>query len=356
MSSNILLIQTAIGDYRQAVLEIIREKLGDRFTVLCGTHYFDLSTKTKVSLGGTLQLVDNRFFVGRRLLWQSNVVLEGVRSNHVILEFNPRILSNWLILLIRRLLSKKSVLWGHAWGRGGQHSTFSFFRRLMRSLSHSLVVYTESQKEEVCTEGTYSGKVIAAPNALYRISEMNPAVPMDCNCFIYVGRLVHSKHPERMIDAFATSKVYLDGGHLLVVGEGPLLEQLKAEVARLQLEPYVTFFGHISDISELRRLYARSIFSISPGYVGLSITQSFGFGVPMIISKNEPHSPEIEAASEGVNSLFFDHRNPNHLCQLFVDAWKARDVWIARRSPISTDCRERYSAELMAQRLISSIN
>lgn len=43
-------------------------------------------------------------------------------------------------------------------------------------------------------------------------------------------------------------------------------------------------------------VYANALVSVSPGYVGLSLTQSLSFGVPMLIAIDEAHVPEIDAA------------------------------------------------------------
>ena len=53
----------------------------------------------------------------------------------------------------------------------------------------------------------------------------------------------------------------------------------------LGIDRDVIFYGHVSEPSELRSVYGASVASLSPGYVGLSVTQSLGFGVPMIVSR-----------------------------------------------------------------------
>ena len=54
------------------------------------------------------------------------------------------------------------------------------------------------------------------------------------------------------------------------------------------------------------KVFGAAIVNVCPGYAGLSITQSYWFGVPTIIGRDELHSPEIEAAIDGENTVFFE--------------------------------------------------
>lgn len=347
-----LLLQTAIADYRQAVMSILAARLGPGFQALAGEEYFDPSTKTTVQLGSQLQRIDNAFVLGRRLLWQSGVILRAIGADAVMLEFNPRILSNWIICIGRRLLGRRTVFWGHAWGRQGPHTRSAWLRRLFRRLSNVLVVYTEQQMHEVIAEGKYRGQVIAAPNALYTRSAMRAVDNSRArSSFIYVGRLVESKHPARLLEAFIEFCAINEEATLGFVGRGPLAQSLMARITQAGLADRVRLTGHVADPLQLHALYSKSLFSVSPGYVGLSVTQSLGFGVPMIISRHEPHAPEIEAAVEGENCLFFDAGKPGDLVRVMHEAWAARARWACRAAEISDTCADRYSAELMAARL-----
>ena len=98
---------------------------------------------------GPLTLVDNVFLWKRRLVWQRGVVRPLLAADVAILELNPRILSNWLILAGRRLRRRPTVLWGHAWSRSGARSRTDRIRDVMRRLGNVILVYTERQKQEL---------------------------------------------------------------------------------------------------------------------------------------------------------------------------------------------------------------
>jgi acetyltransferase-like isoleucine patch superfamily enzyme/glycosyltransferase involved in cell wall biosynthesis len=346
------LIQTAIGDYRQSVLEELKSSPDVDFQVYAGSVYFDGTTFTRVDVED-LHHVTNHFLLGRRLLWQQGHWRGLLSADTALIEYNPRILSNWVLLALRKALGRRNAVWGHAWPRAGRDAKTLPARAWMAKLTDCIVVYTESQRDELAE--VLPGKpIIAAPNALYRAYQMKTAhsdsPPRD---FIYVGRLVEAKKPDLMIKAFAKALPNLPPeSKLIIVGDGPIRAKLEQEGSALGGR--VEFKGHINDWTILKDLYSRSIASISPGYVGLSITQSFSFGVPMIIAQDEPHAPEIEAAVPGENCLMFKEDDPGSLADSMVSMWEDYDLWAARRDSITEDCRRRYSVEVMAQGLLAS--
>ena len=353
----VVLLQTAIGDYRQKVLDLLIDKLGRDFHVFAGPEYFDPSTKTRVSLGEHLSFVNNHFLPGKRFLFQTGMWVPVLKADVAILELNPRIFSVWLLLIFRKILNKKSVLWGHAWPRGGRHKRSDRVRNLMRQLGDAIVVYTETQAREL-KEEMPDKRIIAAPNALYPRNVMGTGPDLSkAKDFIYVGRLVPSKKPMLLLEAFASvADEMATNCNLIFVGDGPLRGNLESRSQELGLESRIIFKGHISDFERLRELYATSIASVSPGYVGLSITQSFAFGVPMIIARDEPHAPEIEAAVEGVNSQSFVSDSRSSLAKVLLTFAENKDLWVKRRASIASDCAERYSVELMAERILEAVS
>jgi glycosyltransferase involved in cell wall biosynthesis len=352
---SIALLQTLAPDYRRPVFAELEAATKGDFHLYSGLEYFDETVKAAP------QVVDhtavrNRFLLGRRLSWQTGMWLPLLKADVAILEFNPRILSNWGLLLARRVLGKRTVLWGHAWPRRGRRTRSLPIRHAMVMLADGLLVYTESQAREL-RQVLPKVRITPAPNALYKRSDMlgdsSLTEPSPATDFIYVGRLVEAKKPGLLLEAYRRAAERLPTTcRLVFVGDGPLRSELEQSTA--ELGSRVHFAGHVSDFETLRGLYGRSLASVSPGYVGLSITQSFAFGVPMLIARNEPHAPEIEAAIEGANAAFFNESDADALAQLLVETWQQRDTWLKRRNEIRRDCAERYSVELMAARMLSA--
>ena len=104
----------------------------------------------------------------------------------------------------------------------------------------------------------------------------------------------------------------------------------------------------------MRQRYGRAFVSVSPGYVGLSIVQSLSFGVPMIYARGERHCPEIEAAIEQFNSQSVAPNTPQAFADALIEFARDRAAWSERRVRIADSCRGRYSAELMADRILEA--
>jgi glycosyltransferase involved in cell wall biosynthesis len=197
-------------------------------------------------------------------------------------------------------------------------------------------------------------RIVAAPNGIYRAATMVPAEG-DPTHFLYVGRLIQAKKPFLLLDAFLAVLDELEPDvRLVFVGDGPLADELRQR--SVGAGERVCFEGHVSDVERLRDLYANAISSVSPGYVGLSITQSLGFGVPMIVARDEPHSPEIEAAVEGMTAMIVPSNDPRALGCAMLEMAGRRFDWLDRRPRISDWARQRYSVEEMSRRLASVLS
>jgi len=350
----VALIQASISDFRQAFLEILIERLGDDFDAYAGAVYFDGTTRTRVQIGSRLHSLGNHFLFGRRLLWQSGAVSAALRPDVVILEYNPRILSVWVSLLLRRIRRRRSLLWGHAWSRRGAGSWTNRVRSLMRWFADGLIVYTDEQARDIASNWP-TRPLFVAPNSMYRRDQLQPVDGSGGNDFLYVGRLAASKRPILLLEAFGKAIDRLPADSRLVfVGEGPMDLELH-ELAATVPAGRVVFEGHVADPERLRAMYARSLMSVSPGPVGLSVTQSLGFGIPMIIARDEPHGPEVVAAVEGFNAEFFAPSTAEALADCLVEAASEPGTWRARSAAISEACRTKYSAEAMADGFVTAI-
>jgi len=140
--------------------------------------------------------------------------------------------------------------------------------------------------------------VWVAANALYRKEDIQ------CNheqktTILYVGRLEPAKNVDIILKAFQLSQLSDQGYTLEIVGFGSLAETLNTQAVALKIDQNFIYHGRIDDVEKLKHIYARTLFSISPGYIGLSLTQSLGFGTPMLYAQDAAHSPEIELARFG---------------------------------------------------------
>jgi glycosyltransferase involved in cell wall biosynthesis len=78
--------------------------------------------------------------------------------------------------------------------------------------------------------------------------------------------------------------------------------------------------------------------------------------VPALIARQEPHSPEIEAAVDGVNTVFFTSDSVASLRDALVALVAERELWIGRRREIARRCADRYSLDAMADAFVDALS
>ncbi|WP_298998229.1 glycosyltransferase family 1 protein [Flagellimonas sp. S174] len=106
----------------------------------------------------------------------------------------------------------------------------------------------------------------------------------DSLVFGHVGRFSHVKNHRFLIKVFKEIVELEPNSKLLLVGNGPLVEENKAFVHELGLENDVIFLGHRSDIPET--LQAIDLFILPSLYEGLpvSVVEAQAAGINVIIS------------------------------------------------------------------------
>ena len=348
----LVIIQTVAPDYRELFFKRIKEVLVDDFELYAGNISFETTIQTKSEIHKKL---NNYFLFNRKLLFQTGIWHLLFKNYILVLEMNPRNISNWIFLVTRKILNKKTVLWGHAWPRSGKKSKSDFIRNFMRILASKIIVYTNNQKKELELKMP-TKEILAAPNAVYKTTNMKTVVHKEQVNLIYVGRLVKSKKVFFMVKSFHSAiSILPKEAKLFIVGDGEEKDRLIKYIKKNKLTNRIVVFGHIGDYERLQNLYNNSVFSISPGYVGLSITQSFSFGVPMLVSKDENHSPEIEAVRENSNALFFATDDESDFTRVLSEIYRNIVFWKNQRDKIISFCKKEYSTEVMAQVFIDLI-
>lgn len=355
INPRIVLQQTIIPDYRMGLFLLLREHWGECFEVYAGEADFGGSPVSTPAAWDHFKEVGNIYAFSDRLLWQHDSLWVLIGSDVAILNANMRIVSNWVILLLRRLLGRPTLLWGHA---EGQSRVASKLRSCFLRLSSGFIAYTRSQAEGLSTNFPWLSLWVAA-NSCVPASDCIPACEgEEPDSFLYVGRLVTKKKVSLLLEGYLWARkegLIATDKRLVFVGDGDERASLEQRVGDAGVQEVVHFAGHVSDVEQLRAYYGRAICSVSPGYVGLSATQSFSFGVPMLIARDEFHSPEIEACQEGFNACFFESDSPESLANMLAHAEQSQQAYSAKRSEISGWTRKNYSFEAMSRAFFTAV-
>jgi glycosyltransferase involved in cell wall biosynthesis len=144
-----------------------------------------------------------------------------------------------------------------------------------------------------------------------RLSE--PILPENKHRLIHVGRLVKWKKADLLIDAVARLKNKYPDLELVVIGDGPQLEDLKIQAANLALESSVLFVGGVYDPVFLGKYFIASSVYVLAGMGGLSINEAMCFNKPVVCSVCD--GTEKKLVREDYNGKYFKDSNLDDLVQ-----------------------------------------
>lgn len=107
-------------------------------------------------------------------------------------------------------------------------------------------------------------------------------VPQDAFVIGNVGRLVPAKGQQYLLSAFAKVRQTVPNAHLVIVGWGELLDELRAQASALGVDSHVTFTGARLDVPELLATFDVFGFSSIHEAQGIAILEGMAAGIPVI--------------------------------------------------------------------------
>jgi glycosyltransferase involved in cell wall biosynthesis len=253
-TTRLVVVQLAMGAYRQGFLDKLLDT-GCDVQFLVGDEHFLSNLITDVESPLVKSTGRNVFLFGRTFGFQRNVLRAGFKAPRLVLESNPRIITAWLLLIMRRLAGRPTYVWGHADSRSGAMSRSRFIRWPMQWLCTGFIAYTSTEQAKL--KRRFEKKdALVAHNALYAQADMQCLPDRKAGTdLILIGRLVSDKKPGFAVDAFCRAARALPcGARLHVVGDGPLMSELEARVRQEVDAGRVIMHGKVNDIVVLREL------------------------------------------------------------------------------------------------------
>jgi phosphatidylinositol alpha-1,6-mannosyltransferase len=159
---------------------------------------------------------------------------------------------------------------------------------------------------------------------------------------ISVGRLVHRKGQDKLIQAFPTIVREIPNAHLLIVGEGPYRAHLEKLVEKLSLKANVTFVGRIFynnlpsylSASDVFVMPSRSrFFGLEVEGLGIVYLEASACAIPVVagVSGGAP-----DAVQEGITGLCVDGTNIGQIAEAVIhicsDSKRATKMGLAGRN------------------------
>ena len=198
----------------------------------------------------------------------------------------------------------------------------------------------KSAKEMVkIAPGIDTAHFIPQPDAMQKRKDLGL---QDKKIIISVGRLVHRKGQDKLIEAMPDVLRKIPNAHLLIVGEGPYKNHLEKLVNKLSLKENVTFAGRIMydrlpsylSAADLFAMPSRSrFFGLEVEGLGIVYLEASACGIP-VLAGNSGGAPD--AVLEGVTGLCVDGTNVAEIASAVIeicsDAERASHMGAAGRN------------------------
>lgn len=109
-------------------------------------------------------------------------------------------------------------------------------------------------------------------------------IPQNASVIVFCAKFIERKSPQDLLKAFAKANV--PNSYLVLVGDGPLKDELHSEAETLGITDKIRFLGFVK-YSELPEVYTASDLLVHPAEwepYGLIVNEAMVCGIPVIVS------------------------------------------------------------------------
>lgn len=182
----------------------------------------------------------------------------------------------------------------------------NWVRLLVSRVADSNIFYSAGAANDFLKNGTPEEKIVVARNTFF-VEKPGRNEDTTRDCVLFVGTFNHRKQNDVLVLAFSKAvRCMEDKVRLVFVGDGVEKEKIMALAKGQECCDRIEFYPGETDQEVLRSYYDRAICSVSFGQAGLSVLQSFGYGVPFVTRRDAISGGEIENIVEGFNGVLCD--------------------------------------------------
>src|SRR5262245_19540884 len=308
-----------------------------------------------------------RSILGGRFFWQERVGLnpELQKGDVLVVNGNPRYLSNFPLILDARRRGIGTVWWGQGWGAESRPLGAAIRRRLMR-LADVLLLYTDREAGAFTNLGFSKDRVFGINNTIDQTPIVEARAAWDSNrlagfreanrlsgkkLLLFCGRLTRKARLGLALEAvfhLAQHGQY----ELAVIGDGDEAFALRKLARQLEVDQRTRWLGPMIEQSSLAPWFLSADCFVYPGAIGLSLLHAFGYGLPVIThSTLRRQMPEIAALEHLKNGYLFKENDVFELVEgvryVCEDSMRRNQL-----SEAATRTAAKYSIEHMVERLV----
>lgn len=213
----------------------------------------------------------------------------------------------WLDIVFAFLLppySGRRITWG-LWRTG--RKVLDRLRLAVAKRADCNVFYSQNAADDFCSLGLPASRIAVAVNSLHvRNPGRNPTTVRDC--ILVVGSFNQRKQNDVTVAAFAAVALRVQRPvRLIFVGKGPDQARIMELAANSCASDLIEFRDASHDDDVLREYYDKALCSVSFGQAGLSVLQSFAYGVPFITRADAITGGERENIRHGLNGILCEN-------------------------------------------------
>lgn len=229
-------------------------------------------------------------------------------SDIVVHMQNIRLLNLWLLTL-NPFKKFKLVHWGigmsSAKGLDLRPNLISRARAFLSRFASAIVLYSDYPLP--LFPKSVHRKIFVANNTVFNPLMANYSSEKKSS-FLFIGTLNKRKGLDDLLISFSEviNAVPDDDLYLNIIGEGEEKARLEKRSHELGVKQHVRFLGRISTPEEKQIYFKQAIASISPKQAGLSVLESFSYGVPFIAYEKAISGGEHLNIKNGENGYLVD--------------------------------------------------
>lgn len=329
MSKEICFVFNFAPHYREEVFHLINETFncdfyfGDRtYTNIKKMNYDKLNLVRELKF---IKLFNNFYFL------KGQAGLSFKKYQKYVITGQPYNVSAWFLLVLNRLLGKKTFIWNHGF-YGNEGFLNLIIKKIQFKLASGYLVYGQYAKELMIKNGCKENKLHVIYNSLgYRqqlqVRNSLKITNIYKNHFsnelpvvIFIGRLTKIKKLDLLLGAMKLSFTEGFKYNVVFVGDGSEKQSLQKEVKKNGMEKFTWFFGSLYSEPKIGELLFNADVCVSPGNVGLTAIHALTFGCPVITHDEfTKQMPEFEAIHKGFTGDFYNFENVRSLNNTIKD-------------------------------------
>lgn len=169
--------------------------------------------------------------------------------------------------------------------------------------------------------------------------------------FVYVAEFSKRKNQKMLIKAF--SKCDIENAHLLLAGDGKMLEQCKRLSKKLNQEGRIHFLGYVDDVPSLYCACDCAVSTSKAEGLPFNIIEAMGCGLPVVASDVKGHRELVE---NEVSDLLFKIDDYDSLKQKLESAFDYSHTQIERY--IDRNCKKaaNYSLDALYDKIVNILS